>query len=80
MYLDFDGKGYEMVSGDVEITTTLLPGVWCTSTTLQSDVYIAYYYKRKLSESEASSRKLDALLYALSSEMGVWEEEGDEDL
>ena len=80
MYLDFDGEGYEMVSGDVGITTTLLPGVWYTSTTLQSDVYIAYHYKGKLSEPEESSRKLDALSHVLSSAMGVWEEEGDEDV
>ena len=80
VFLDFDGEGYEMVSGDVGITTTLLPGVWYTSTTLQSDVYIAYHYKGKLSEPEESSRKLDALLHVLSSAMGVWEEEGDEDV
>ncbi len=55
-------------------------GMWYTSTTLQSDVHIAYHNKRKLSESEATSRKLDALLHILSSAVGVWEEEGDEDL
>ena len=55
-------------------------GMWFTSTTFQSDVHIAYHNKRKLSESEATSRKLDAILYALSSNMGVWEEEGYEDL
>lgn len=54
--------------------------VWFTSTTLQSDVHLAYYYQRELSESEATSRKLDAILYAMSSEMGIWEEEGDEDI
>lgn len=55
-------------------------GMWYTTTTLQSDVHLAYYYKRELSESEETSRKLDAILYALSSEMGIWEEEGDEDI
>ncbi len=54
--------------------------MWYTTTTLQSDVHLAYYYKRELSEFEETSRKLDALLYALSPDMGVWEEEGDEDI
>lgn len=76
----WDDKGYKMVSGNVGITTTSLPGVWSTSTTLQSDVYLAYYYKRFLSESEESSRKLYDLLYAMSSVMGIWGEEEDEDL
>jgi hypothetical protein len=83
-FLDYDEVweegGYEMVSGDVEVTTTQLPGMWDTSTSLQSDVYFAYHYKRKLSESEASSRQLDALLYVMSSAMGIWGSEDDEDL
>lgn len=54
--------------------------VWYTSSTLLSDVHIAYHNKRILSESEATSRKLDAILYSLSSNMGVWQEEGDEDI
>jgi hypothetical protein len=54
--------------------------VWFTSSTLLSDVHIAYHNKRKLSESEATSRKLDAILYALSSNMGVWQEEGYENI
>jgi hypothetical protein len=71
---------YWMVSRDVEHTSSSMPGVWCASTTLQSDVRIAYHYKRKLSESEESSRKLYDILYLMSSAMGVWEEEGDEDV
>jgi hypothetical protein len=55
-------------------------GMWYTSSTLLSDVHIAYHNKRKLSESETTSRKLDAILYAMSSTMGVWEEDGDEDI
>lgn len=51
-----------------------------TSSTLLTDVHIAYHYKRGLSEFEATSRKLDVILYAVSSTMGVWQEEGDEDL
>jgi hypothetical protein len=54
--------------------------VWDTSTTLQSDVHIAYHYKRQLSELEDTSRKLDAILYVLSSEMGIWEKDGNEDV
>jgi hypothetical protein len=69
-----------MVSGDVGVTLTQLPGVWYTSTTLQSDVHLAYHYKRFLSESEKSSRKLYDILFAMSSVMGVWGQEEDEDL
>lgn len=69
-----------MVQGNVVITATHLPGMWDTSTTLQSDVYLAYHYKRKLSKSEKSSRKLYDILFAMSSAMGVWGEEEDEDL
>ncbi len=53
--------------------------MWSSSSTLLSNVYIAYHYQRKLSEFEETSRKLDAILYGLSSEMGIWEEDGDED-
>ena len=61
-------------------TETSVRRVWYTSSTLLTDVYIAYHNKRELSESEATSRKLDAILYALSSAVGVWQEEGDEDI
>jgi hypothetical protein len=54
--------------------------MWDASTTLQSDVHLAYHYKRKLSESEESSRKLYDILFAMSSVMGVWGEDEDEDL
>jgi len=81
-YLELDekSKGYRMVSGDVEITATSMPGVWCASTTLQSSVHLAYHHKRFLSESEESSRKLYDILFAMSSIMGIWGEEEDEDL
>jgi hypothetical protein len=69
-----------VVQGNVVITATSLPGMWDTSTTLQSDVHLAYHYKRKLSESEKSSRKLYDILFAMSSVMGVWGQEKDEDL
>jgi hypothetical protein len=62
------------------ITSTPMPGMWCASTTLQSNVRLAYYHQRKLSESEESSRKLYDLLFAMSSVMGIWEEDDDEDL
>lgn len=61
-------------------TESRLRRVWDASTTLQSDVHIAYHYKGQLSEFEDTSRKLDAILFALSSEMGIWEEDGDEDI
>jgi len=75
-----ENKGYRMVSGYVGVTSTQMPGMWFTSTTLQSDVHLAYHNKRKLSESEESSRKLYDLLFAMSSIMGIWEEDDDEDL
>jgi hypothetical protein len=78
--LDEQKSGYTMVSGHVEHSSTRLPRMWRTSTTLQSDVHLAYHYKRKLSEFEESSRKLYDILYAMSSIMGVWESDSDEDL
>ncbi len=80
-FLELDeNKGYRMVSGYVGVTSTQMPGVWYTSTTLQSDVHLAYHYQRKLSESEESSRKLYDLLFAMSSVMGIWDSDEDEDL
>jgi hypothetical protein len=79
-FLGWDDEGYSMVQGHVEFTTTSVPGVWSASTTLQSDVHLAYHNKRKLSESEESSRKLYDLLFAMSSVMGIWGEEEDEDV
>jgi hypothetical protein len=79
-FSELDDKGYKMVSGNVGITSTSMPGVWSTSTTLQSDVHLAYHYKRQLSESEESSRKLYDLLFAMSSVMGIWDEDEDEDI
>lgn len=79
-FLGWDDEGYSMVQGHVEFTTTSVPGVWSASTTLQSDIRLAYHNKRKLSESEESSRKLYDLLFAMSSVMGIWGEEEDEDI
>lgn len=73
-------KGYRMVCGSVGITSTPMPGMWDTSTTLSSDVHLSYHYKRVLSESEESSREFFHLLHSASSAMGIWEEDGDEDL
>ena len=70
-----------MVQGYVVNTTkTPMRGMWTTSTTIQSSVHLTYHYQRKLSEFEATSRQLDAVLYAMSSKMGIWEEDGDEDI
>lgn len=76
----WDDKGYSMVQGHVEFTTTPVPGMWNSTVPLSSDVCIAYHHQRKLSESEESSRKLYDLLFAMSSVMGIWGEEEDEDL
>ena len=75
-----ENKGYRMVQGSMEFSQTPMPGMWYTSTTLQSDVYLAYNYQRKLSESEASSREFFHLLSESSLAMGVWGEDEDEDL
>ena len=72
--------GYRVVCGSVGITATPMPGMWDTSTTLLEDVRLAYHYKRKLSKSEESSRKLYDILFAMSSAMGGWESDSDEDL
>lgn len=69
-----------MVQGHVGISFTQMPGVWVTSSTLQSDVYLAYSIKGQFSAAEESQGQLHDLLYALSSAMGVWESEDDEDL
>jgi len=61
-------------------TASPMRRVWVTSSTLLTNVHLTYHYQRELSEFEATSRKLDAILYAVSSKMGVWEEEGDEDI
>jgi hypothetical protein len=76
----WDDKGYSMVQGHVEFTTTSMPGVWSSTVPLSSDVCLSYHYKRKLSEFEESSRKLYDLLFAMSSVMGVWDQDEDEDL
>lgn len=73
-------EGYTLVHGDVEVTTAHLPGMWETSTTLQSNVYLAYSIKRKHADAEASSRKLYDLLLAVSLQVGVWDSFGDEDV
>jgi len=54
--------------------------MWHSSSTLSSDVCVSYIVKRELSDFEATSRKLDAILYGLSSALGVWEQEDDEDV
>lgn len=65
----------------VDTTESPMRRMWYSSSTLSSNVHIAYHYKGKLSELEATSRKLDALLYGLSSALGVlWEERDDEDI
>lgn len=64
----------------VNTTESSMRRMWYTTTTLFTDVHLAYHYQRELSEFEDTSRKLDAILYVLSSEMGIWEEEGDEDI
>ena len=64
----------------VNTTESSVRRVWDSSSTLLTDVRVAYTHQRELSEFEATSRKLDAILYALSSEVGIWEEEGDENI
>lgn len=63
----------------VDTTESSMRRMWYTSSTLSSDVHIAYHYKGELSDFETTSRKLDALLYGLSSALGVLREEGDDE-
>lgn len=79
-FFELDDKGYKMVQGYVGITTTPMPGMWSATIPLSSNVCISYHYQRKLSESEESSRKLYDLLFTMSSIMGIWGEDEDEDL
>lgn len=63
----------------VDTTESPMRRMWYSSSTLSSDVHIAYHYKRELFDFEATSRKLDALLYGLSSALGVLREERDDE-
>ena len=64
----------------VDKTEPSVRRMWYTSSTLSSDVCVSYYLKGELHDFEATSRKLDAILYGLSSALGVWEPEDDEDI
>lgn len=55
-------------------------GMWFTTTTFPSDVHITYNYKRIIPSTEESPGELYALLHELSSTMGIWGSEEDEDL
>lgn len=70
-----------MVQGHVEFASiTSMRRVWYTTSTLLTSTHLTYYYQRELSEFEATQQKLDAILFQLPSEMGVWGQEDDEDL
>lgn len=80
-FLELDDKGYSLVQGHVVITTTSMPGVWNTSTTLSSDVHLSYRIQRCLPSIEESSREFHDLLSNLPFLLGVLgQEEDDEDL
>jgi hypothetical protein len=51
-FSELDDKGYRMVQGRMGITSTSMPGVWNTSTTLLEDVCLAYTNHRQISEFE----------------------------
>jgi hypothetical protein len=56
-------------------------GMWFTSSTLLSDVHIAYRVQRSVPSIEESSREFHAVLSELSFLLGVFrEEEDDEDI
>lgn len=81
VYFVWDDKGYGLVQGHVEFTTTSLPGVWCASTTLSSDVHLAYRIKRIVPSIEESSREFHDILSGLPLLLGVLgQEEYDEDI
>lgn len=69
-----------MVQRTMEQVLQEVYGMWFTNTTLLSDVYITYYYKRLVPTTEAPSRELYDILHELSSDVGVWGSEEDEDV
>jgi hypothetical protein len=78
--LDEENKGYRMVCGSMGVSQTRVPGMWSASTTLLQDVRLAYHYQRKLSEFEKSLGEFYDILHSSPSAMGIWEEDGDEDI
>jgi len=69
-----------MVQRDVEEILQEVYGMWFTNTTLPSDVYITYHYQRILPTAKTSSGELYDILHELSSDVGVWGAEKDEDV
>ena len=62
-------------------TKSSMRRMWCSSSTLSSDVYIAYTIKRSISIAETTSEELDVILFKLSLLLGILGEEGeDEDI
>jgi hypothetical protein len=79
--LDDKKNGYRMVQGSMGVTSTSMPGMWCASTTLCTDVRLAYRVTRSVPSIEESSRELHAVLSELSFLLGVFrEEEYDENI
>lgn len=79
--MSYNGKkGYGMVRAVLEYRFQEVYGVWVAHTTLPSNVYFTYRYQGEFSSAEEPSEELYDLLHELSSKMGVWEEDGDEDI
>lgn len=69
-----------MVQRTMEQVLEEVYGMWFTNTTFPSDVYITYHYKRIVPTAQTPSRELYDILHELSSDVGVWGSEEDEDL
>jgi len=69
-----------MVQRDVEEILQKVYGMWYTTTTLPSDVYITYHYKRIVPTAQTSSGEFYDILHELSSDVGIWGAEEDENV
>jgi len=71
---------YGVVRRVLEYRTQEVYGVWVAHATFPSDVYFSYNYQRVVPTTQAPPQELYDLLHELSSAMGIWESEDDEDL
>ena len=69
-----------MVRTVLEFKSEEVYGVWTSHTTFPPHVYFTYNYQRVVPTVTEPSSELHDLLHELSSAMGVWEQEGDEDV
>lgn len=69
-----------MVRKVLEFQSEEVYGVWVSHTTFPPDVYFTYNYQRVVPTVTEPPKEFHDLLHELSSAMGVWESESDEDV